>query len=97
VRFLVWFIRALFILLVVRMVLRLLFPPRPPQASRGPARGPTGGRAPEVVGGELVRDPQCGTYIPKTRAITVGAGDNVLYFCSDTCRDAYTLATASSR
>jgi hypothetical protein len=91
VRFVIWFIRALFILLLVRTVLRLLFPQRPP-AARGPARGPSGGRAPEVVGGELVRDPQCGTYVPKTRAVTVGTGDQILYFCSATCRDAYALA-----
>jgi hypothetical protein len=90
VRFLIWFIRALFVLLVVRMVLRLFVPSRPPQPSRGPARGPAGGgRAPEVVGGELVRDPQCGTYIPKARALTVGTGAEILYFCSAACRDAY--------
>jgi uncharacterized protein len=93
VRFLLWFLRALFILLIVRMVLRLFFPPRPRQTSRGPARGRAGGgRTPEVVGGELVRDPQCGTYIPKTRALTVGSGEQILYFCSAACRDAYALA-----
>jgi hypothetical protein len=92
VRFLIWFIRALFVLLVVRMVLRLFVPSRPPQASRGPARGPAGGgRTPEVVGGELVRDPQCGTYVPKARALTVGTGEKILYFCSAACRDAYSV------
>lgn len=81
----VWIARALILLLVLRFVLRLLF-----GASRtkpGPRAAPDA--APERIGGELVRDPQCGTYIPKTRAIAVGTGADVKYFCSTTCRDAY--------
>lgn len=88
VRILAWVVRALAILLLLRMVLRMLFGDRRPQ--KRPA-GPQS-RNPERLGGELVRDPQCGTYIPKTSAIVSGSGEAVQYFCSTTCRDAYVTA-----
>ena len=79
---LVWILRILVVLIVLRFVLRLLFP------SRGAARSrPHKRPAPERLGGELVRDPQCGTYIPKARAIVSGSGADVKYFCSEKCRD----------
>lgn len=34
---------------------------------------------------ELVRDPVCETYIPRSRAITRTAGDTTYYFCSPDC------------
>ncbi|OYV97325.1 MAG: hypothetical protein B7X11_06520, partial [Acidobacteria bacterium 37-65-4] len=49
---------------------------------------------PERVGGQLVRDPQCGTYVPESSAITVTREGETLHFCSDTCRDAYAAAHA---
>ena len=82
---LLWIARAILLLLIVRMVLRLLIPPRPrPTATRPPSAGPI-----ERAGGELVRDPQCGTYVPKARAIAVQRGGETLYFCSAKCRDEY--------
>ena len=85
---LIWIARAIIFLVILRMVLRMLFPPR---AGGGTARrGPTPRSGPtERVGGELVRDPQCGTYVPKTRAIAVVRGGETLYFCSVKCRDEY--------
>jgi YHS domain-containing protein len=82
---LMWIVRILVILLLIRMVLRMLFP-RGLQAPRG-RRGPV-----ERSGGTLVRDPQCGTYLPQSRALTVGSGASTLYFCSAECREAYTAA-----
>ena len=62
-RILPWIVRILLILMVLRLVLRWLFPPRRPLQDGAKARRP------ERLGGELVRDPHCGTYIPKeTRA-----------------------------
>jgi len=84
-RIIFWILRALAILLVIRLVLRGLFGSRP----AAPRPGPTPGRAPERIGGDLVQDPVCGTYIPKSRAIVVGSGDSARYFCSPECRDKY--------
>ena len=77
-------IRFLIILLIVRIVVRFFA-----SASRRPAttRRP---QTPERVGGTLVRDPQCGTYLPESHAI----GAHGLFFCSTTCRDKWVSARA---
>ena len=80
-----WVLRALIILLVLRFVLQLVFGP----ARREVRRRRKTAKAPERLGGELVRDPQCGTYVTKARAIAVGSGPETKYFCSTTCRDEY--------
>jgi hypothetical protein len=82
---LLWIARAIILLLILRIVLRLLFGGGRIATSR-PAPG---GGSVERAGGELVRDPQCGTYIPKARAVVVGSGADTKYFCSTKCRDAY--------
>ena len=87
-RILSWIVRILAVLLLLRMLLRYFFRPKSAEARgrRGPRAAP---KAPERLGGELVRDPQCGTYVPKSRAIVLGSGVGALYFCSTNCRDAY--------
>jgi YHS domain-containing protein len=39
------------------------------------------------AGGELKRDPVCGTFIPVENAVKKTVGDEVVYFCSEACRD----------
>lgn len=39
--------------------------------------------------GELVKDPNCGVYIPKGKALRVDIGGRTLYFCSRRCLEAY--------
>jgi uncharacterized protein len=82
-----WFIRALVVLLALRVLLRLLFGARGQTATgrRTPGPPPPG----ERVGGDLVRDPQCGTFVARSRAIAVTSGATTTYFCSTTCRDAW--------
>ena len=65
-----------------------------PQATGGGDAAPPrpGGRSPQSSG-TLVRDPVCGTYLPQSRALTVGNGESTIYFCSAECRDAYTAAS----
>jgi uncharacterized protein len=95
-RILFWIVRVLAILLLIRMILRGLFAARSSKA-RTQGRPAPGDRArgQERIGGELVRDPNCGTYIPKTRAFVVGSGDAAQYFCSTECRDAYAKVQSS--
>lgn len=85
-----WILR----LVVVLVVLRLL------RSALGAARGgsrprPNTGPPPERAGGALVRDPQCGTYVPEATAIRVSDGRDTHYFCSAACRDAYRVAHGS--
>ena len=96
--FLAWLVRAIILTIIINVIFRLLTGSRPPAGPRRSA-GPQPPRPPrqtERQGGTLVRDPQCGTYIPETRAIRVGSGSSALYFCSDACRDAYAAARASA-
>ncbi len=34
----------------------------------------------------LVRDPVCGTYVVRSRAVVLRQGDQIEYFCSKTCQ-----------
>jgi uncharacterized protein len=86
-RLVAFLLDALVLFFIIRTVVRLVTGPRPPQRASRPASPP------ERAGGTLVRDPQCGTYVPESRAIRVGSGDRTLYFCSTTCRDAYERRT----
>ncbi len=43
----------------------------------------------EIDGEDLVRDPQCGTYVPVSSAVKATIGGETLYFCSEECRDRY--------
>jgi len=81
-------LRVLVILLILRFVLRLIASVRAGYHSAPRPRRPMA----ERTGGTLVRDPNCGTYIPEARAVTVGTGRDALHFCSATCRDAYAAA-----
>jgi hypothetical protein len=78
---LIWIVRVLIVLMVVRYLVRMFTAGRP-----------TGSRMPQRLGGQLVRDPQCGTYLPPARALTISRGGERLHFCSDRCRDAWTAA-----
>ena len=82
-----WLLRLIVAVLIVRAVWRFL---------GGLAQGL---RTPDSAGGSrgaspvaLARDPICGTYVVPTRALTLGRGDDIQYFCSKRCRDQYAEA-----
>ncbi len=93
-----WFSAGMVLLLIVGFVVTMVG-----QAflhPKGGGRPPQGGqttRPPERIGGTLVQDPQCGTYLPRERAIAVTSGGSTQYFCSDTCRDEWKTTAAASR
>ena len=58
---------------------RLLF-------GRPPAPPPHKSRA----GEEMVRDPQCGTFLPRSDALSATVAGERHFFCSAACRDAFT-------
>ena len=50
-------------------------------------------QTPEVsVGGELKKDPVCGTYVSTSASVTRTVGGQVMHFCSKECRDKYKVA-----
>ena len=87
IRFLILrLIVPLLLLFFIRALLRSVFAAfhmgPPPQASR---------QAPPTVsaGGELKKDPVCGTYVSTAASLTRTVSGKVLHFCSPECRDKY--------
>ena len=85
-----WFLNLLVILLLLRLVLRFVFGLLQGLASPSDDRhaAPPGktarGRA--VGTSTLVRDPVCGTYIPRDGAVTAVVRGETRSYCSDACR-----------
>jgi YHS domain-containing protein len=80
---LVGLFRFLVVLLVIRIIGR--FVSAAVRGYRGefagsPARAPLGTR-------DLVRDPVCGTFVARDRAVTAAIGGESRFFCSAACRD----------
>ncbi len=69
---------------IVYAVLRSWLGLLPPRRRSVPPPKVRGGR-----GEEMVRDPHCGTYLPRGDALTKSVGGRTRYFCSQKCRDAY--------
>jgi YHS domain-containing protein len=74
--------------LLLRSVLRSLF-----QTGRDVTRqAPSPPRPNVVAGGELKKDPVCGTYVSTGASVTRTVDGQVLHFCSKECRDKYRAA-----
>jgi len=71
--------------LLLRSVLRGIFAgfrtPMPPTRAQQPP--------PVPAGGELKKDPVCGTYVSTAASVTRTVRGEVLHFCSKECRDKY--------
>jgi YHS domain-containing protein len=46
----------------------------------------------KALEGQMVKDPQCGMYVASSLALSLRSGEEVHYFCSEECRDAYLKA-----
>jgi len=77
--------------LLLRSILRGLFQTRR-DVTRDPQQVPPTSRPNVVVGGELKKDPVCGTYVSTGASVTRTVDGQVLYFCSKECRDKYPAA-----
>jgi len=87
-------IRFLFVRLVVpllvfwllRSLLKSFFAGFPSaQTHPGPVRQPP----PVPAGGELKKDPVCGTYVSAATSMSRTVKGTTVYFCSVECRDRY--------
>jgi YHS domain-containing protein len=81
----------LLVFLLLRSLLRGLF-----QTGRNVTRraqdAPPPSRPNVVVGGELKKDPVCGTYVSTGASVTRTVNGVLLHFCSKECRDKYRVA-----
>ena len=80
-------LRVVFILILVRIVVRGLARVFAPRNASRPARATTPS-APE----ELVRDRVCNTFVPRSRAVLAEVAGHEELFCSPACRDKALLA-----
>jgi len=68
---------------VIGIVAKALFQPAVRPSAEGPRRPPT------PFGGELKKDPVCGTYISIATAVQKRIGTETYYFCSPECREKF--------
>jgi uncharacterized protein len=87
-RVLVFFVELLFWLLVIRLVLRGLARLFGQRAPTRPAPPP-----PRQIE-DLVLDPVCHTYVPRSRAVLARVAGREEHFCSAECRDKAKAAVA---
>jgi YHS domain-containing protein len=85
-RAILFLVIAIFLITVVRMFMGVIM-----KGMAEMMNAPTaGGRPPAApVGGELKRDPVCGTFVPANTAYQRTLKGDTHYFCSAECRDKY--------
>ena len=74
------FVLPLFLFLLVRHVFKSVWTS---------LNAPTTPHGRDPPGGELKRDPVCGTYVAANTALTRTVGGKTIHFCSPACRDNY--------
>jgi YHS domain-containing protein len=91
IKAIVWLLVSVLLISFIRGVVGILargagelFEPGKAPAGRGPQQPAKGG-----FGGELVKDPVCGTFVSPAAAVKKIAGGETHYFCSVECRDKF--------
>ena len=88
IRFLFFRVLPLLLLFwVVRGILRSIF------SGSAVASRPSGSPSTVSPGGELKKDPVCGTYVSVDTAVTKRINGQTVHFCSAACRDKYRAAS----
>jgi YHS domain-containing protein len=85
-----WLLRFLLFLaafFLVRKVMNFLLGWGSPSS-----KGRRSGRRAEnekAIEGRMVKDPHCGMYVASSLALSLGSGEETVYFCSQDCKEAY--------
>ena len=82
------FLLPLFAFLLVRAVLKTVAKSFR-EVMRAPESDDSARPANFPAGGELKKDPVCGTYVSQGASVTRKIGAEIVYFCSAECRDKY--------
>jgi YHS domain-containing protein len=92
IRVLLYLVLIVFVITILRSIIGILV--RGAGQLIGAARQPQ--RRPDVpAGGDLKRDPVCGTYISAATSVKKNIGSEVVHFCSAACRDKFAAKTAA--
>ncbi len=81
--FFIRFVLPLIAFLVIRAVVKAIW-----GSLNKPGGAPTTNNEPPQ-GGELMKDPVCGTYVAAGSSVTRKVDGEILHFCSASCRDQY--------
>jgi len=81
----------LLLFLLLRSFLKGLFQNRRDVARRDSQPAPNAPH-PVFAGGDLKKDPVCGTYVSTSASVTRTVNGELLHFCSNECRDKYRAA-----
>jgi YHS domain-containing protein len=89
-RAIAYLIASVLVISLVRSIIGVIMKGFADLFQSGQPQSNNGGRVPTVpVGGELKKDPVCGTFISTATAIQRKAGGETYYFCSAECRDKF--------
>lgn len=87
--FLIEVVLPILLFTLLRAVVRSIF--QSAKTARTPQTTPR--QSPHVqAGGELKKDPVCGTYVSTAVAVTKTIDGQLVHFCSQECRDKYLAA-----
>lgn len=89
-RLLLRFFYFLFLIFIIRALIRRLFPGSPKQGTSKPASSST----PNSISGHMEKDPVCGMYIDTQTALRTNRNGKAFYFCSESCQKKF-LASAN--
>jgi len=81
------FVFPLLLFLLVRSMLKGMF-----SSSASSSNAPQRSERPTVevpAGGELKKDPVCGTYVSTAASLSRKVGGEMVYFCSADCREKF--------
>ena len=81
----------LLLLLFLRSLFRSVFAAF--RSAAVPQTRPRQAPPPVSVGGELKKDPVCGTYVSTVGSVSRKVDGQFVYFCSNECRDKYRAAS----
>ncbi len=85
--FLLRIVLPLILFLILRSVLKSIFGSARSSVTEHPKSGPS-----VRAGGELKKDPVCGTFVSPEASVTRNIHGELVYFCSKACRDKYSPA-----
>ena len=89
-RFIVILLASVLLISVLRAIIGVVMKGFADLMGGGSTNQPAQRQRPEVpLGGELKRDPICGTYVSAATSIKKTANGQVIHFCSAACRDKY--------
>jgi YHS domain-containing protein len=91
--FIIEILLPLLLFLVLRSFLKGFFQNRRDVSRRDTHSQPAPNAPPPVfAGGDLKKDPVCGTYVSTSASVTRTVNGELLHFCSKECRDKYRAA-----